>query len=731
MSTEPPTKPATTLPSADNRQLSPVFSVMVAGHRQARLNRNHYPAESYVLRDALREVLDCIQTAAASAFAAGTEVYRDQPAEFRLVTGVEDGVDQMAAVLARREGFSLHLLAPEHVDDANPDIPLPDRGIAFGMHTTRHTDSALRQDEYNLRDRVALTASDLLVAVLDEDEPASMTSGTALVVKEALLRRKPVIWLALRRDGQPPECRLNDPAHLTESALAELQILGATPQLIDRLFHIARCTGESTAQPDSGTLNQGLQVWFKGLLTPFLDAANLDPNERQLRDRIARQPALLGFAASWMAWGWTMLTRQSRLRSHPMSLPEFLRGSVLWLRVMLDPPRRSPGQQILDYINTEPRALSWRESAVSRLHGFVSGLVKLNAKGAWHALAHPAIKEERASHRPMHAPIREAVLEDPFRWADDQATFFATKDWDDTWVIYYSAAAAVFCAVADAAHLWPASLPGWRLTWVILEFLFLRLVLGKVLVARFKGRHQSWMGYRYLSEQLRLLRLGLPLLVFPTSLKKPVWKPDPRSEQAGNAALRIHHPEAWLLQRIMMVEGLPASLSGHIYYRLTHHNPEILTELKQALRANQAYYANVNLRLHRDDYYLHRLSLLLFALTFFAVLMHLLISFPGILFFTAFLPAWGAAIHGLLNQNEVGRVAAIAARTWHKLETLDTAFAMHETVTESGIQTNDPALAWARTQELRALLRALIETIDEENHQWITLMSHHAPELPG
>ncbi|MEX1056901.1 MAG: hypothetical protein WED11_04175, partial [Natronospirillum sp.] len=346
---------------------------------------------------------------------------------------------------------------------------------------THRTDVTLSQNDHHLRDRLALSFSDLVIAFMDGQEPYPMRSGTALLVKDALMRRKPVIWVDVCAADQEPECLMSEPSKLTDTALTELQVLGATPQLMRTLFSPV-VKPDITNNDDICSLDHQLELWFRGLLTPFLAATNIDSAEQRMRNRIRRQSSLLGFVRAWVTYCWFTLTGNRQRTTKPLTLLQYVRGSVLWLRVMLDPPRRSPGLQILDFLTTELREFTWRENAVSRLHGFFSNLVKLNPRGAWRGLRQPVVRHQNDHTMPAHQPIIAVPFKSTFAWADSQARFFATRHRDDTWVIYYAAATAVFCAVAGALHLWPSSVAGWNLFWVILEVVLLRFIVGKVLV---------------------------------------------------------------------------------------------------------------------------------------------------------------------------------------------------------------------------------------------------------
>lgn len=706
----------------DNKdhRLDAVFSIMVAGHREQRLHRIANLNKDGHLNWLFGALLDDLAERCQTIFDQYPQIYRPNSWQARLLTGVASGADELAAKAALDHGYALHIIAPGRAADADFEEPQPERAIALGMRPTGKGQRGLRQTDYSLRDRLAMSFADLLIAIWDGKESFPMTSGTALCLKESLLRRNPVIWIRPTRPEQPPDLLLCDPATLTDSALAELEVLGATPAMIEKLF--VRTT------IDSADYQRLMNEWLYGLLAPFADSLAEDNPERQLRQRIARQTPSLAYLTEWLTW-WSPLPRH-RNRKRPLPLMTWLGGAMLWFQVMINPPRNSASLQILEYLTTEPRPLSWREHLVSRLHGFFSGLIKLTWSGAIKALRQEPVIDpaEEPSAKPENSPIKADKLPLWFQWADHQARISALRYRDDTWIVYYAAALAVFCAVAGAIYLWPANMPGFTMIWVILEFVLLRFIVGKVLSARFKGWHARWMSLRYIAEHLRMLRIGFPLLVLPRSMHQPIWEPAPQENQAP---IRLTHPEAWILQRILIAEGLPQSAANKAYFRITHHNDAILSGLNQGLGVNRDYYQNLYHQLHRDHHHLHRFSLILFGLTFLAVLSHFVAHLPGILFFTAFLPAWGAAIHGILNQNEVTRVSAMAANTWQRLNTLSTALEWHKTINDSDIDINDHARAWARTQEIRGVCRALVDVLDEENKQWVALLQHNHPELPG
>lgn len=693
----------------------PALGVMVAGHREPRLTRLGQTPPFTDIAQVMEQVLTRVYQCADKVFAEGEAVYRGLPPVYRLFTGDSSGTDETAARLAVKTGFRLNVLAPGRAADAAFTEPEARRAIALGMRPTRNKQRKLRQEDYSLRDELALCFADLLIAVWDGEEPFPIRSGSGIAVRNALLRRKPIVWIQPRHNANPL-VHIAQPDRLKDTALAEIEVLGATSEMMARLF--------TTCATDSAEFSQCLHTWLHGLLLPFADALSANQPERRIREKLASQSTLPGLL---LQWGHYLSDRKNR--PQPPGLLQWGRGTLLWFRAMLHTPRPTPGYQVLEYLTMSAPPPRWHERITSRLHYALAALIKTTPAEAWRHLRDA--QHTAAAHRSEEAPpspVQERFLPAYTEFGEKQARRCALRYRDDTWLIFYAAAMAVFCAVAGAIYLWPASIAGLGLTWVVLEFLLLRLIVGKVLNARLQGWHRRWMGYRFMTEQLRVLRIGFPLLVLPESTRQTLWRPEYRDEKFS---MQLVHPESWILQRILIAEGLPRSAAGKAWFRITHHNDAILQLTRHALAENRRYYAHRHHELNHDHHRLHRFSLVLFGLTFLAVLSHFLFTLPGVLFFTAFFPAWGAAIHGILSQNEVVRVSAMAQQTLHRLRTLDTAMHLHRAVTESGITINDEAEAWARTRELRGLVSALTRTLEEENRQWVSLLQHNEPDLPG
>lgn len=703
---------STTVAELQRPTLRPVFSVLVAGHRQQRLSRHwiQQTAEREVaLKAQLKQLLIQVGEIAEQAFDQAAEVYSSEPSILRLMTGNATGVDRLAAHLANECGYHLSYMTAQ---DGPVSSAKADQQVILGMHSPV-TDQLLSQDDYSLRDDLALSFADLLIAVWDTQEPLIVTSGTARIIRTALLRRKPILLLRLDAQNDQPQLMLNHPGTLTDAHLLELEALSSdSDSLLQYFTHIN----------SDNQLRVALHEWMNLLLLPFLPAMRSDSPENMRLDRISEQPSVLGFIFLWLKF---LLVPSYRIR--PPNLMHWLSGAKQWLQVMLNPPDRSQARRLVELLTRGRDTLSLRERLIGRLHLFCSAVARLNAqdfKAAFrppgHARGYQYIAPDRSDH-----PIIEPNLEQVFNWAEVQADCFGRRHRDGIWMIYYAAAFAVFCAVAGALSIWPANLSGLLMIWAVFEFILLRFIVGHVLQARFRDWHGHWMSYRYLAEQLRYLRIGYPLLVLPQAFIRPFWSP-----QGSRKEARLISAENWLLQRVLIASGLPESRTDKKRYCLAEHNKSMSDYLRQVLSEHRQYFSRSHINLHRDHVYLHRLAFGLFFITFLAVTLHFVVKISWILIFTAFFPAWGAAIHGILNHNEVVRMSSLAGQVSGQLSVLNDACSDYQQMAIKRGDASDQQ-RWRQTQELRQLFATLTRILSDENQHWRSLNRHNQTDLPA
>lgn len=695
-------------------RLRPAFGVLVAGHRQKRLSRNWLQQgvdRELALRSQLKQLLLDVEVSANEAFAKAKRVYADEPSQLKLITGDSSGVDDIAGQLAHDCGYQLAVITAKDSNQASN--PNADQRVILGMHSPV-LNQELSQDDYSIRDDLALSFSDLLIAVWDTQEPLIITSGTARIIRTALIRRKPVLLVKLDPDLDQPQLLVNRPAMLTDSHLLELEALSSDNESLLQYFTLIQTQSQ---------LSLSLNEWMDLLLLPFLPAMQPDSNENKRLAKISAQPSLLGFLLLWIKFLFLPSFKQ-----RPPSLFSWLAGAKQWLQVMLNPPNPSQSRRLMELLTRGQDTLSLKERLIGRLHLFCSAIARLNwidLKASLQLTSRSkGYQKVTPSNGDMH-PIDEPDLEQIFNWAETQADCFGRRHRDGIWMIYYAAAFAVFCAVAGALSIWPANMPGLLMIWAVFEFILLRFIVGHVLQARFRDWHGHWMSYRYLAEQLRYLRIGFPLLVLPQAFNRPYWSP--RVNARGG---ELTSAENWLLQRVLITSGLPVSRSDSTRYCLTEHNSTMANYLHQVLDEHRRYFSRSHLNLHRDHVYLHRLAFSLFFITFLAVTLHFFVKISWILIFTAFFPAWGAAIHGILNHNEVVRMSSLAGQVSGQLAVLNEACTDYQRMAAKRTDTSEQQ-RWRQTQELRELFATLTRILSDENQHWRSLNRHNQTDLPA
>ncbi len=704
-------------PNASDLRPKAVFSVLVAGHRAARLERNWYADEQIAgsrkthLQDSLQQVLIALRNSAARACkqAEGVLQATDDP-DYRLLTGSADGTDALARELASPSGFRLQVISADAPTPAT--VSHADRWLSLGM-TPEESERELGQDAYSVRDALAASFADVLIAVWDDQESAHIRSGTARLIRTALLQRKPVVLLYLQSNEDHPQLYMSDLQQLTDARLQELETLGHRSELLHDCFQ--PCS-------DDAALVSIFSHWLKLLLTPFAPAQHADNPEASFRWRIRAQRSLLGYSRQWLIH-WT------GKGPRPLAVSEWLRGILLWLGLMLTPRHPTPAWQLFELLEEQEPRPSRHESILHHVHLFCSALLRLDGKGLLTALRPDPAKASQPTAVDF-LPVDETSLNASFQRADRIARLYARRRRDHSWAIFVAAALAVFCAVAGSLALWPANQSGFWLFWGICEFILLRYIIGHVLQSRDRDWHGHWMRYRFIAEQLRYLQIGYPLLVMPQAFQRPSWTVHSRN---GEARCELVSAELWLLQRLLIAAGLPRPLAATSpddarHYSLTEHNSLALRYFHAALEEHRDYFAHSYHRLHQDHELLHRLAMVLFGTTFVAVTLHFFVNISWILLFTAFLPAWGAAIHGILTQNELVRMSAMAGSVWQQLQTLHAACSLHARTMRT--HTSDYS-RWEQTRDLRQLVQTLTQILSNENQHWRTLLQHKDPELPG
>ncbi len=194
--------------------LPPVLNILVAGHREDRLQESQADLPAIVA--ALRTTIERIEIAADLAFATAPYA-RGVRRTIRLITGSADGIDALAAefAAARPERYQVKRVPPltqRHC--AADDCP-----------------AWLAEHAVALRDEVAIAHADVVLAVWDGESARGFQGGTVRIIQQAVLAGRPVVWIGM--DGR---CRLLGRDGLTAPMLLSLRTLEADPSMLAALF---------------------------------------------------------------------------------------------------------------------------------------------------------------------------------------------------------------------------------------------------------------------------------------------------------------------------------------------------------------------------------------------------------------------------------------------------------------------------------------------------------------
>ncbi len=280
-----------------------------------------------------------------------------------------------------------------------------------------------------------------------------------------------------------------------------------------------------------------------------------------------------------------------------------------------------------------------------------------------------------------------------------------------SWLSYLASALAVFAAVAGAIGLWPG---GHGSMWPIMELVLIAGIVAGLSLAKSQDWHGRWINHRFIAEQLRYLGPCLPMLAIPAHFREPVW-------QAKDGQLSLVSPELLYLQRSLIHQGIPQPENQRPYLPSTWKAQQQQLELiRQELESQRRYHVDKHHRLHRQHEIRHWTSLVIFGLTFLAVILHFILHAAWLLIFTAFFPALAAALHGVSVKLEIGRLAGQSHAAAKELAALLEAFS-----------TVSPEESWYGWLRVRQMTLAAAHVMSRENLQWQELISHQKAELPA
>jgi len=358
--------------------------------------------------------------------------------------------------------------------------------------------------------------------------------------------------------------------------------------------------------------------------------------------------------------------------------------------------------------------------SAGKVHKFMMALTQGKFKKMFSAIVSEPLSPYRG---PAWSGAKDLIQETPhldeaFDCSDILASIAADKHRSAVWISSLASTGAVFAAVAGAINLWVN--PDLAF-WSVLELVLVTLIIFLLWRSQKLKWHSVWIGSRFLAEQLRYARLGLPLMVIGKTLTKPAFAVFPNSD--GQNELCLVSEDLLKIQHSLAHSGLPASPNGKTFVATT---PQMLSQLQQyvlsVIKDQVTYHKRVHHENHTVEHMLHRFSLVLFTLTVVAIGAHFWLHADWLLIFTAFFPALASGIHGLSTSLEISRLSEQSESTVAELEDLKSAL---EIVLEAN------ATPWQRWLHLRHLTLLASEVMSDENSQWQKLVTHQKPKLPA
>lgn len=280
-----------------------------------------------------------------------------------------------------------------------------------------------------------------------------------------------------------------------------------------------------------------------------------------------------------------------------------------------------------------------------------------------------------------------------FAWADGLANYYANH-YRSCFVANYllGGFAVLFALLAYTLGLG-------EMKWVTItaELFIIVLILATTWYGRRQHWHDRWIDYRLLAEKVRYMRLLAPLGRVTASLQLPAHHSSGNFDNSWvNWYFRAIVREAGLVEQLIdehFISAYRTFLENGIKGQIDYHKDN----------ADCSYFVG-----HR----LHKASFIMFVATFFICLAHFFMHSNWLTFFSAVLPAFGAALHGILFQGEFIRLARRSEAMANWLEQLHAELSQNHTLTSEALSEKtevfaekmlDEALDWRVVFKTRPL----------------------------
>ena len=318
----------------------------------------------------------------------------------------------------------------------------------------------------------------------------------------------------------------------------------------------------------------------------------------------------------------------------------------------------------------------------------------------------PVIGDPEADAVPPASSWINARVRPHYAWSDKLADLYADAHRSGFVASSLLAAGAVFTALLPvAAHFGRRA----SIATAVVEALILALLVGLPIRARARRWHEKWLEYRVLAELTRELRILIPL-----GGARPLPRTAAHLASYGDPARSWMN---WQARAIARDIGAPNVRVDRDY--VSARCAELLDFLGTASpQQGQIGFHHMNAhRMERIHQRLHRMSLILFAVTIVAVGSNWILRFINpdrpervsdwLILFSAFLPSLGAALASINNQGEFARLQRRANAMVQSLT------ALRGQIVDLAARPEGPSLA--RVSELSA---QLAEMMIDENTEW-------------
>jgi len=309
-----------------------------------------------------------------------------------------------------------------------------------------------------------------------------------------------------------------------------------------------------------------------------------------------------------------------------------------------------------------------------------------------------------------------------FERFDVSANSNAGKHRDGIWILYFLSTCAILSAVAGVNGYFEDEYSG---IWAKVEFVLLVSIVIGLLSQKKQDWHGRWLAERYMAEQFRYLRMGLPLFAIPKIFTEPVWHVVNNKE--GTKKVELRSAELRFLQKVLRAEGLPQMENKKPYLVTDIDLTNFTNNVKKEVEGQIEYHKNKSDKTRKLYKRLHILSLVFFVVTMLAVVVHWQFHYEWLLFATIGLPAVAASLYGIGTKLELTRIANQSRLTVRNLEHIKNSFS---TLKQWKIDKPDMC-QWEHWLHVRNLTLAASHIMSEENVQWQALIDGQEPELPG